>query len=418
MVRGAASGAALFERIHQTEPAINSLVHIDGDAARALDSMPDATPVVVKDNIAVAGAPWACGSLTRAGRQAVTDAAVVRSLRDAGAVIIGTSNMDEFAMGASTDTSAWGATRNPWDTSRSAGGSSGGSAASVSAYGVLAVGTDTGGSIREPASQCGVVGVKPTDGSISVDDLVPFAPSMDTVGPLAPDTAGAAWLHDVMAISGCTMSTAAENGGNERHIDATVGVVNEMAGDRNAPEIVSALERTLDQLASLGARVEPVSLPSMMMSLNTYYVLSSVEALPVLEEHARLGELGPEATHRLGQGRSFADTSDWRNALDARDRIRGDLNRLFDKCDLLLSPTMPLVAPPLTRKDLDDPLLIPRTDWWTVEANLAGIPAISIPCEYDARTGLPIGMQLMAPAHRDADLYYAAAALEAGTLHA
>lgn len=407
------SETQILDAIDRREPDINSLVYLDQDATQNIDDETSAGyPVVfVKDNIAVRGAPWACGSATRMDQSATRDSAVVTLLRQAGATILGTTNMDEFAMGASTETSAWGPTRNPWDAARSAGGSSGGSAAAAAAYGALAVGTDTGGSIREPAAQCGVVGVKPTHGQISVDGVVPFAPSLDTVGPLAPTVSSAAWLHDVMASSGKAMTRAAEAGARKQRLDSTIGVVSEMSTDHNSPEIIEALDRTIRELTDMGANVVTVSLPSAVVALNTYFVLSSVEALPVLEHHAQIGALGIEAQYRLDQGRALVDTPAWQDALIDRDRITSELEQLFADCDILLTPTMPLVAPPLKRADLDDPLLIPRTDWWTVEANLAGIPAMSFSAGVGRDSGLPVGMQLMAPKHHDADLYFTAATL-------
>lgn len=403
----------LIDKIRDRESEINSLVYVDTEAVTQLQASSAAAlyPVVVKDNIAVRGAPWACGSATRTGRPATRDAPVVDAIRRAGGTVLGTSNMDEFAMGASTDTSAWGPTHNPWDLLRTAGGSSGGSAAAVAAYGLLAVGTDTGGSIREPASQCGIVGVKPTYGTIDATDVVPFAPTMDTVGSMAPDVDGAAWLHDAMTGAGSPMRDAARAGTDTPRIDMTVGVITEMAGESNAAEVVRALEDTVDMLTALGARVIPVSLPSSVVALNTYFVLSSIEAIPVLEEHARLGELGAEAQYRLDQGRALADTPAWQDALIDRERISEELNQTFRHCDVMLNPTMPLVAPLLRRPDLNDPLLKPRTDWWTAEANLAGIPAISIPAGLGHDSSLPVGVQLSAPVHDDDHLYYVAAAL-------
>lgn len=403
----------LIDKIRDRESDINSLVYLDTAAAEQLHDSSDGglQPVVIKDNIAVRSAPWACGSATRMAHAATRDAPVVGAIRRAGGIVIGTSNMDEFAMGASTDTSAWGPTHNPWDLLRTAGGSSGGSAAAVAAYGVLAVGTDTGGSIREPASQCGVVGVKPTYGTIDATDVVPFAPTMDSVGPLAPDVGGAAWLHDAMTGAGSTMGDAARAGADAQRIDMTIGVITEMSGENNAVEVTRRLDDTVDALTALGARVIPVSLPSSVVALNTYFVLSSVEAIPVLEEHARLGELGAEAQYRLDQGRALADTPVWQDALLDRERISEELNQAFRHCDVMLNPTMPLVAPLLRRPDLNDPLLKPRTDWWTVEANLAGIPAISLPVGLGDDSRLPVGMQLSAPVHDDDHLYYVAAAL-------
>ena len=403
---------AIAEREHD----LNTLVHIDH---AAFDTAPapgplSGLPVVVKDNIAVRGAPWACGSATRRDDPpAERDATVVRRLREAGAVIVGTTNLDEFAMGASTESSVWGPTHNPWDIERSPGGSSGGSAAAAAAYGVLALGTDTGGSIREPASQCGVVGVKPSHGSITLDAVVPFALSLDSVGPLAPSVGEAALVHDAIAGYGTTLLDTTRGAQVAPGLaDVTVGVIEQMSGDRNAPEILDAFSNAIDALAARGARITSVSLARTGEVLPTYFTLSSVEALMVLESHARLGELNDEAQRRLETGRSLYDTAQWRDALGVRETIAQDVVRCFESCDVLISPTMPLVAPPLGRRGVDNPLAVPRTDWWTVEANLAGIPAMSLPCGLGAQTGLPIGLQLMAPHGMDARLYRVAAAIE------
>lgn len=406
----------LLDTIQAHEPVLNAVVHLDPEPAASLRTgTADRPVVVVKDNIAVRGAPWGCGSATRRDEPpARRDAEVVRRLREAGAVVLGTTNMDEFAMGASTESSAWGPTRNPWDPSRGPGGSSGGSAAAASAYGVLALGTDTGGSIREPAAECGVVGVKPTTGAVPVDGVVPFARSLDTVGPLAPDTVGAGWVHDVVAGTHGSMSDAAAEGRRAPDLRGhTIGVVTQMAGDRNAVEVVDRFEAACRLLRELGAELAPVSLPGTADVLRAYFTLSSVEALLVLESHALMPGMGPEAVSRLTHGRSLLGTAAAEDARAVQYQIRNDLSAAFEHCDLLVSPTMPLVAPPLGRPGLDDPLAIPRTDWWTAEANLAGIPAMSLPCGLGDETGLPVGLQVLAPRDHDAELYRLGGAYEA-----
>jgi len=405
--------AAIAEREHE----LNTLIHIE-EAAFDAEARPGALsgrPLVIKDNIAVHGAPWACGSATRRDdAPAHRDAEVVRRLRDAGAAIVGTTNLDEFAMGASTESSAWGPTHNPWDPERSPGGSSGGSAAAAAAYGVLALGTDTGGSIREPASQCGVVGMKPSHGSVPLDAVVPFALTLDFVGPLAPTVVDAALVHDAIVGAGTAMHDAARAGQVEPGLaDLTIGVIEQMSGDRNGPEILDAFAHARDAIAARDASLRQESLAHTDDVLRTYFTVSSVESLMVLESHARLGELGDEAQHRLEKGRMLYDTARWRDALTSRRTIARDVARCFESSDVLICPTMPLVAPPLGRRGVDDPLAVPRTDWWTVEANLAGIPAMSIPCGLGAQTGLPVGLQLMAPHGMDARLYRVAASIEA-----
>lgn len=400
---------------------LRSMVHVDHAAVAAWAAQSSGEVdqhgplagrlVVVKDNVAVRGAPWACGSATRlALGPADRDAEVVRRVRDAGGVVAGTTNLDELAMGASTETSAWGATRNPQDPARTAGGSSGGTAAAVAAYDVLGVGTDTGGSIREPAAFCGVVGVAPSPGTVPTDGVVDFAPSFDRVGPLARTVREAALLHEVLA--GCTgLVDAADRG--PRLEGRWVGVVVPMSGHRNAPEVREAFEAVPARLRALGATPVPVSAPRLGHLLDVYTTLTCVEALPVLEEHAALATperpLGAEALSRLRLGRDLAGTPEHAEAEEVRGQIRADVATAFGRCEVLLSPTVPLVAPLLGRPGMADPLARPRTDWWTVEANLAGVPSASVPLGV---AGLPVGVQLMAPAGADDRLYAVGAALE------
>jgi aspartyl-tRNA(Asn)/glutamyl-tRNA(Gln) amidotransferase subunit A len=374
--------------------------------------------LVVKDNIAVRGAPWACGSATRlASGPAGEDAEVVRRVRAAGGVVAGTTNLDELAMGASTETSAWGPTRNPHDPARTAGGSSGGTAAAVAAYGVLGIGTDTGGSIREPAAFCGVVGVAPSPGSVPTSGVVDFAPSFDRVGPLAPTVREAAMLHEVIA--GCSGLVAAAEAGVRSGLGGKrVGVVVPMSGHRNAAEVRRAFELVPERLRALGAVTVPVSVPLLGDLLDVYTTLTSIEALPVLEHHEALATperpLGAEARSRLRLARDLVGTAEQAAAEDVRARIRADVSAALRQCEVLISPTVPLVAPLLGRPGMADPLARPRTDWWTVEANLAGVPAASVPLPV---RGLPIGVQLMAPDGADERLYAVGAALEAaGTM--
>jgi aspartyl-tRNA(Asn)/glutamyl-tRNA(Gln) amidotransferase subunit A len=407
---GESSGAGPFPR----EPEVNAFVHVDHAALTAgpvADGRLAGRWVAVKDNIAVRGAPWACGSATRRALPPSTgDAEVVRRVRAAGGVVIGTTNLDELAMGASTETSAWGPTRNPCDPTRTAGGSSGGSAAAVAAYDVLALGTDTGGSIREPASMCGVVGVAPSHGTVPVDDVVDFAPTFDRVGPLAPTVAEAALLHEVIAERNGLVS-AAEVGSLERLEGVTIGVVVPMSGHRNAPEVLERFEAARMAAVDLGATAVPISVPRFGDLLDVYVTITCVEALPVLETHAALGPLGVEAASRLQLGRTLVGSREHDEALAVREQIRADVTAAFRQCDVLVSPTVPLTAPLIGRSGMADPLARPRTDWWTVEANLASVPAISVPAGLGK--GLPVGVQLMAPDGADDRLYRVGASLEA-----
>jgi aspartyl-tRNA(Asn)/glutamyl-tRNA(Gln) amidotransferase subunit A len=319
-------------------------------------------------------------------------------------------NLDELAMGASTETSAWGPTRNPYDPRRTAGGSSGGCAAAVAAYGVLALGTDTGGSIREPASMCGVVGVAPSHGTVPVEDVVDFAPTFDRVGPLAPTVAEAALLHEVVAERDGLVA-AAELGPHERLEDVTIGVVVPMSGHRNAPEVLERFQAARMTAVELGATAVPISVPHFGDLLDVYVTITCVEALPVLETHAALGPLGEEAASRLQLGRLMVGSREHTEALAVREQIRADVVNAFGQCDVLISPTVPLTAPMIGLAGMADPLARPRTDWWTVEANLASVPALSVPAGLGK--GLPVGVQLVAPDGADDRLYRVGAALEA-----
>lgn len=397
----------ILAAIEEREGSVAAFVHVDAEGARAEIASargPLAGEVVaVKDNIAVTGAPWACGSDSRRhGPRGHGDAEVVRRLRAAGAAIIGTTNLDEFAMGASTESSAWGPTRNPWDESRTAGGSSGGSGAAVAAYGVHAVGTDTGGSIREPAAFCGVVGVVPSPGTVPTDGVVDFAPSLDRVGPMAPDVAGAAALHEVMAgMSGLT--AAALEGRRGRDLTGwTIGRIVPMSGERNDPGVLELFDESVHVLEDLGAEVVDIDVRHFGDLLDVYLAVTSVEAIPVLAEHEGLG-LGEQALSRLEIGRRLHGTHAHAEALSLRRRIATDTRAALARCRLMVSPTVPLVAPPLGRAGMDDPLARPRTDWWTVEANLAGLAAMSVPI--GTSDGLPAGLQLMSAPGDDAALY-------------
>lgn len=412
------SAHSTLARVAEREAKLRCFVHLDLDGARrelAADRSAALALagrlVAVKDNIAVRGAPWAGGSATRRSRPpAGVDADVVRRLREAGAVVLGTTNLDELAMGASTETSAWGPTHNPHDLSRTPGGSSGGSAAAVAAYDVLAVGTDTGGSIREPASMCGVVGVVPSPGSVPTRGVVDFAPTFDRVGPLARTVHEAALLHEVMA-GREGLVRAADVGARERLVGHAVGIIEPMSGERNAPEVLERFQVVRQELQRLGASVVPVTVPRFGDLLDVYVTLTSVEAVPMLEQHAAMGPLGAEARSRLVTGQQLQGTDVHAEALALREQIVADVAEAFSRCEVMLSPTVPLVAPLLGRAGMGDPLARPRTDWWTVEANLAGVPAASIPAGLGV--GLPVGVQLVAPAGRDERLYRVGGAIEA-----
>lgn len=413
------------------EPHVHALLHVDARAALAAARRQDrrlalghspgplaGVPLVVKDNVAVRRMPLTCGSQALPAAPAAHDAVLVRRLRLAGAIVLGKTNLDELGMGASTETSAFGPTRNPRDLTRTAGGSSGGSAAAVATGEVrVAVGTDTGGSIREPAAQCGVVGVKPTHGAVPAVGVVPFAPSLDQAGPLAATVGEAALLHEVMAAT-TGLRAAATLGADDHDLRGhRVGVVRQMSGSRNAPGVLDRFGCALATLSALGADVVEVDLASVAGALEAYYLLSSAECVPTLRAHADLAALGPEAARRYAVGVAAAEEPGGGRLARARAVVaaaRVELATAFVDCTLLASPTLPVVAP-LLGGGTDDPMTAPRTDCWTVLANLTGAPALSLPAGDCRDTGLPVGLQLLAPQGADARLYRIAASLEAAS---
>ena len=407
-----------LDRVADLDGALASLVLVDVDGAlsqaRSLDRAAAAGRVgplhgvvaVVKDNIDVAGQVTACASHAHDGRPARSDAPAVARLRSAGAVVLGRANMDELAMGASTATSAHGPSHNPWDLSRSPGGSSGGCAAAVAAgLADVAVGTDTGGSIREPAAQCGIVGVAPSPGLVSLDGVVPFDPSCDRVGPLAADPALATRALAVMA--GEPMA----EGPPWR---LRIGVVREFLGPPNQPGVLVAVEEALDRFRAAGAEVVEVSVPDVRGALEAYLALTSVACLPHVEPWARTGRAGHEVMRRIGLGHAvLADRDRLDFAVAVRTALRAQTRAALAECDVLLSPTMPTTAPafpPVGPDDeiVADPARAPYTDCWTVVANLAGLPAVSVPAGLSHVDGLPVGVMLTGPAGSDALLLAAA----------
>nr|MBA2739046.1 Asp-tRNA(Asn)/Glu-tRNA(Gln) amidotransferase GatCAB subunit A [Nocardioidaceae bacterium] len=280
-----------------------------------------------------------------------------------------------------------------------------------------AVGTDTGGSIREPAAQCGVVGVKPSHGSIPLGGIVPFAPSLDRAGPIARTVVDAAMLHQAMAgaRNGRGLVESALAGAVDPDLTGhRVGVVSQMTGAANTAGVRARFADTIEVLTQLGADVVEVSLPATLAALEAYYVISSYESLATLEPYADGVLLGAEARRRLDVGRRIAADADG-SALGAAwavaDGLRAAVDATWGQCTLLASPTLPVTAP-LLGHGLDDPLAAPRTDCWTVLANLTGIAALSLPAGDCPDSGLPVGVQLMAPYGCDARLYRVAAAAE------
>jgi aspartyl-tRNA(Asn)/glutamyl-tRNA(Gln) amidotransferase subunit A len=397
--------------------------------------------VAVKDNISTAGVRTTCGSEMLAEYVPPYDATVVERLKAAGATIVGKSNMDEFGMGTTTETSAFGPTRNPVDTDRVPGGSSGGSAAAVAAGAAdLALGSDTGGSIRCPAAFCGVVGIKPTYGLVSRYGLVAYANSLEQIGPIAPTVEGAAALLDVLAGADDRDSTTVDTGDGSAYAaaadgdveDLTLGVPVELVEGADEA-VVDAFRDALADLEARGARYEEVSLESVEHALAAYYVIATSEASSNLarfdgvryghsggegnwnDSFARAREegFGAEVKRRilLGTYALSAGYHDkyYRKAQDARAWVRRDFERVFEDVDLVASPTMP-VLPPKLGESLDDPLQLYLMDANTVPVNLANLPAISVPA--GTAEGLPVGLQLIAPKFDEETMVRAASAVE------
>ena len=399
-------------------------------------------PVALKDNLCTRGVPTTCSSRILAGWRPPYDATVVTRLERAGAVVVGKTNMDEFAMGSSTETSASGPTRNPHDTGRVPGGSSGGSAAAVAAGFVpLALGSDTGGSIRQPAALCGVVGMKPTYGTVSRYGLVAFASSLDQVGPIATTVADAALLFDVIGGHDPADSTSL-NRPTPRVLSVlddgvaglTVGVLTELL-DGAAPDVAARVHQAAEALARAGARVEEASVPEVALGLSAYYLIAPGEASSNLARYdgvryglrveaedtaamntaTRSAGFGPEVKRRIMLGTyvlsaGYMDAY-YNQALRVRTRIIEGFDNAYRRCDVLIGPTAPTTAFPLGAKT-GDPLTMYLSDVCTIPSNLAGHPAISVPFG-PGDDGLPVGVQVLGPALSEGTLVKVAAVVEA-----
>jgi len=451
---------AAFRRIEALEPQIGAFVTLTRDQAlqeaAEIDRRRQAgeaigplagVPMATKDNLCTKGVPTTCSSRMLERFVPPYDATVVAKLQEAGLISVGKANMDEFAMGSSTENSAFKPTRNPWDPARVPGGSSGGSAAAVAAGMVpLATGTDTGGSIRQPAALCGIVGMKPTYGLISRFGLIAFASSLDQVGPMTRDVRDNALFLQAMAGHDPQDSTslnvqipdyASFLTGDVKGL--RIGLISELTGDGISPEVRSAVEQAAQVLRERGAHVEPVSLPTSRHGIAAYYLVATAEASSNLARYdgikytirvegddlvdtylkTRAAGFGSEVKRRIMLG-TYALSSGYydayyKKAQQVRTRIREDYARAFERFDLLLSPTTPSTAFKLGEKTAD-PLEMYLSDIATVMANLAGIPALSLPGGFDA-DGLPIGLQLQGPALSEGTLYRAAYAFEQATEH-
>ena len=453
---------AHLDRIGAVDDRLHAFLHVDTAgalaAARAVDQARAAgselgplagVPLALKDVIVTRGIPTTAGSKILEGWVPPYDATVTTRLKRAGVVVLGKTNMDEFAMGSSTEHSAYGPTRNPWDLDRIPGGSSGGSSAAVAAFTApLGIGTDTGGSIRQPAAVTGLVGHKPTYGGVSRYGLIAFSSSLDQAGPFARTVLDAALLHEVMGgHDPCDATSidapvppvvaAARQGATGDLTGLRVGVVRELAGEGYEPGVEAATRDALARLEKLGAEVHEVSCPSFAYALPAYYLIapsecsSNLARFDAVRYGLRVGDdgvrpledvmsltreagFGPEVKRRVILG-TYALSSGYYDAYygsaqKVRTLIVRDFEAAFANADVLVSPSTPTVAFPLGAR-VDDPMAMYAADLCTLPASLAGVPAISVPSGLSE--GLPVGLQVMAPALADDRCYRVAAALEA-----
>jgi len=445
---------AYLDRIDALDPQLGAYLHVDREGALAAAAAVDrrraageslgplaGVPLAIKDNLCTRGMPTTCASRFLEGYRPPYDAHVVERLRAQGAVILGKTNLDEFAMGSSNESSAFFAARNPWDTSRVPGGSSGGSAVATAAgLAAASLGSDTGGSVRQPAAFCGVTALKPTYGRISRYGLVAFASSLDQVGPIGRSVRDVARLftaiagHDPRDATSSTRpldahARAAEGGARGKRI----GVLRSELEAADL-EIRAPIEAALGLLEAAGARLEEISLPHARHAVSIYYVIATAEASSNLArfdgmrygarqpgpglletyEASRSKGFGPEVRRRILLG-TYVLSAGYQDAYylraeRARTRLREDYARAFERVDLLAGPVTPTAAFRLDEK-AKDPLAMYLSDVFTLPASLAGVPALSAPVGFTP-SGLPVGLQLTAPAFEEARLFELGAALE------
>jgi aspartyl-tRNA(Asn)/glutamyl-tRNA(Gln) amidotransferase subunit A len=456
---------AHLDRIGATDPVVHAFLHVDAEGALAAAKAVDAAraagaalgplagvPLAMKDVVVTKGLPTTAGSKILEGWVPPYDATITRRIKDAGIVMLGKTNMDEFAMGSSTENSAYGPTHNPWDLTRIPGGSSGGSSAAVAAYEApLAIGTDTGGSIRQPAAVTGVVGHNPTYGGVSRYGLIAFSSSLDQAGPFGRTVLDTALLHEVMAGHDPCDSTsiraavppvvaAAREGAAAGSLAGVrVGVVRELGGEGYQDGVLASFEAAVETLRGLGAEVVEVSCPNFQYALAAYYLIapsecsSNLARFDAVRYGLRVGDdgansledvmsltreagFGPEVKRRIMIG-TYALSSGYYEAYygqaqKVRTLIARDFAAAFERADVLVSPTSPFVAFGIGER-IDDPMAMYVNDLCTLPASLAGTPAISVPCGLSE--GLPVGLQIMAPALADERCYRVAATFEAAT---
>ncbi|GLZ47899.1 glutamyl-tRNA(Gln) amidotransferase subunit A [Actinomycetospora sp. NBRC 106375] len=448
------------------ESGVHAFLHLDADGALAAAGAADraiadggpvsplaGVPIALKDNLTTTDMPTTCASRILEGWRPPYDATVVTRLRAAGLVPLGKTNLDEFAMGSSTENSAFGPSRNPWDLTRIPGGSGGGSSSAVAAgESPLALGSDTGGSIRQPGAVTGTVGVKPTYGTVSRYGLVAFSSSLDQIGPCARSVLDAALLHEVIGGKDANDQTsvsaplppvveAAQAGARGDLAGVRVGVVSEFSGEGYHSGVLAAFTDAVRVLGELGADVVEVSCPSFAYALPAYYLIAPSEASSNLArfdamryglrvgddgEHAadevmsltREAGFGAEVKRRIMIGTHALSAGSYDalygKAQKARTLIVRDFTAAFETCDVLVSPTTPTTAFAIGERS-DDPLAMYLADLCTIPSNLAGNAALSVPCGRSADDGLPVGLQVMAPALADDRAYRVAAAYEAAT---
>ena len=451
---------AHLARIAEVDERVHAFLQVTSEEALAAAELVDekrrsgaklgalaGVPIAVKDVLTMRGVPTTCGSKILEGWRPPYDSTVVARLRAADMVILGKTNMDEFAMGSSTEHSAYGPTHNPWDLTRIPGGSGGGSAASLAAFEApLAIGTDTGGSIRQPAALTGTVGVKPTYGGVSRYGLVALASSLDQAGPCARSVLDAALLHSVIAGHDPRDSTsinapvpdvvAAANRGDVRGL--RIGLVKELGGAGYQVGVLQRFNEAVELLQGLGAEVVEVSCPNFEYALGAYYLILPAEASSNLARFdgmryglragddgsnsveqvmsiSREAGFGAEVKRRIMLG-TYALSSGYYDAYygqaqKVRTLITRDFNAAFDKADVLISPTAPTTAFKIGEK-VDDPLAMYLNDIATIPVNLAGNCAMSLPVGLAPADGLPVGLQIMAPPMADDRLYLVGSALE------